>query len=171
MKSGKVPQYTEEIVTRRRLKHKYSAAQIDDMMSKTPKKRSNKWTTKNYSSAYSLLCKVGRRGYQYVRKNLLFQPGLSTLQTKFNFLGFKPGFIPHVFTYIKEHLVHTESWKNGHGKIAVICFDEVSTSKLALYYPKFDCILGRTTKISITYHILKRISMPILSENQKPDEL
>ena len=149
MKNGKVPKYTEEIICRRRLKHRYSEAQIGDMISKTPKKQSKKWTTSNYSSAFTLLCKVGKKGYQYVRKNLLFQPGLTTLQTKFNFLAFRPGFIPHIFTYIKEHLIHTDSWKNGHGKLAAFCFDEVSVAKLAMYYPKFDCILGELTILDL----------------------
>ena len=145
MKKGKVPKVTEEIICHKKLNHKYSEAQIDEMISKSPRQRSKKWNTSNYGSAFNLLCKVGKKGYQFVRKNLLFQPGLSTLQTKFNFLAFRPGFIRHIFTYVQAHLVHTDSWKNGHGKIAVFCFDEVSVAKLALYFPKFDCILGEQT--------------------------
>ena len=59
--------------------------------------------------------------YKYVRENLVIQPG----HTRFP----KPGFIRHIFTYIQIHLIHTESWKSGHGKLAVVCYDEVSMSK------------------------------------------
>ena len=143
MKHGKLPKYTQDLVCRRRLKRRYNEAEIDDMISEVPKKRSKKWTTKDYGAAFKLLCNTGRKGYKYVRNNIVLQPGLTTLQKKFGFLSFRPGFIRHIFTYIQIHLIHTESWKNGHGKHCVFCYDEVSLSKLALYYQKFDCILGK----------------------------
>ena len=144
MKDGeKLPKYTEEIVCKKRLKRKYNEAQIDAMLSEKPRKRSRKWQTKDYGDAFKLLCNVGRKGYKYVRQSLIFQPGLTTLQAKFSFLSFMPGFIRHVFIYIQVHLVHTESWKNGHGRISVFGFDEVSLAKLAMYYQKFDCIIGK----------------------------
>ena len=90
-----------------------------------------------------------RKGYNYVRENLVLQPALTTLQVKFSFLSFRPGFIHHIFTYIQIHLIHTKYWKNGHGKLALFCYDEVSLSKLALYYKKFDCILEEWACIEI----------------------
>ena len=51
-----------------------------------------------------------------------------TRQVMFGFLSFRPGFIRHIFTYIQIQ-IHTESWKNGHGKLAVFCYDEVSMFK------------------------------------------
>ena len=153
LKSGNLPKYTQDLVCRRRLKRKYCDAQIDGMISDVPKKRSKKWTTRDYGDAFKLLCNNGRKGYNYVRENLVLQPGLTTLQVKFSFLSFRPGFIRHIFTYIQTHLIHTDSWKNGLGKLAVFCYDEVSMSKLALYFKKFDCILGKLR------HILFALSM------------
>ena len=154
MKSYLSNKYKEEIVCKKSLKCKYCEAQIDDMISEKTRQRSRKWQTKDYGDAFKLYCNVGRKGYKYVRQSLIFQPGLTTLQVKFGFLSFMPGFIRHVFTYIQVHLVHTECWKNGHGKICALCFDEVSLAKLAMYFQKFDCIIGKS-------HAMIRIFMPI----------
>ena len=49
MKKGKIPKVTEDIICHKRLKHKYSEAQIDEMISKSPRKRSKKWKTVQFN--------------------------------------------------------------------------------------------------------------------------
>ena len=78
-----------------------------------------------------------------------YETGRTNPSSHVCFLSFRPGFIRHIFTYIQIHLIHTKYWKNGHGKLALFCYDEVSLSKLALYYKKFDCILEEWACIEI----------------------
>ena len=150
MKNGKVPKYKQDFVLNFWGDSSADTAKLKMMIWYLKyQKWSKEWTTSNYGDTFKLLCNTGRKGYNYVRENLVLQPGLTTLQVKFSFLSFRPGIIHHIFTYIQIHLIHTKYWKNGHGKLALFCYDEVSLSKLALYYKKFDCILEEWACIEI----------------------
>ena len=148
LKSGNVSKKTEDIICRRKLKRTHTEAQMDFILSDTPKKRSKKYVSKDFSVAYKVLSYTGKKGYQFVR-GLLHSPSLSLLQQKFGFMSIRPGIFTKLLTYIEKHVSHQESWVNGHGKLSEIQFDEVSMQYLALYDVRFDCVIGELPYILI----------------------
>ena len=143
MKAGKLPMYLKEAVTREMLAGKFSEATIDFILSKKPKKASRKWDKRDLRNGWKLLLK-GRKAFDHVRSTHPFLvPSHTLLQQKFGFLSTLPGVIKPIYVYIRVHLSHTDSWKNGLASLLAICFDEVYLRNCGLYDSKFDMILGR----------------------------
>ena len=143
MKSGQLPKYVKEAVTREMLAGQFSEASIDFFLSKKPKRASTKWDKRDLRNGWRLLLK-GRKAFDHVRTEHPFLvPSHTLLQKKFGFLSTLPGVIKPIYVYIKVHLSHTDKWKNGLASLLAICFDEVYLRKMGLYDSKFDMILGR----------------------------
>ena len=149
LKAGNVSKKTENIICRRKLKRTHTEAQMDVIMSETPKKRSNKYVSQDFSVGYKVLSFTGKKGYQFVR-GLIRAPSLTLLQQKFSFMSVRPGLFTKLLVYIEKHVSHRESWVNGPGKLCGVQFDEVYLQYLALFDVRFDCVIGEHFHTSLT---------------------
>ena len=116
------------------------------------------------SNSISKIASGGKNCLQTVREKVCLLPGATTVQKKFSWFTFLPGFIKPVIHYLRFQ-AQKPTWTE-RDSVCVIKFDEIHLTRLPSYDPKLEGLLGPNSdcQVLIVQGLLSEWQIPLLSE-------
>ena len=139
VKNGDLPDATQILVTKNQLKHKFSDAMIDMLISKKPRIKSRKWSNEDVALTFKLKC-LSPAACDFIRKNIIPLPSDTHIWRALSFVKLDTGFLKPIIIYMK-HL--RSQLKDPLARVSAINFDECSTAFMCEFDELQDAIRGK----------------------------